>query len=65
MGTEEEVDIIGSIRSALVAYWLFFAGAVVFFLILGFLYLRYTSPTFSVSAKILVKDDKKTDHNFI
>ncbi len=60
MEIEEEVDIIGSIRSALVAYWLLFAGAVVFFLILGFLYLRYTSPTFRVSAKILVKDDKKT-----
>jgi tyrosine-protein kinase Etk/Wzc len=45
MEIEEEVDIIGSIRSALVAYWL---------------YLRYTSPTFRVSAKILVKDDKKT-----
>jgi tyrosine-protein kinase Etk/Wzc len=60
MEIEEEVDIIGSIRSALAAYWLLFAGAVVFFLILGFLYLRYTSPTFRVSAKILVKDDKKT-----
>ena len=60
MEIEEEVDIIGSIRSALVAYWLLFAGAVVFFLILGFLYLRYTSPTYRVSAKILVKDDKKT-----
>ena len=60
MEIEEEVDIIGSIRSALVAYWLLFAGAVVFFLILGFLYLRYTSPTFRISAKILVKDDKKT-----
>jgi uncharacterized protein involved in exopolysaccharide biosynthesis len=57
---EEEVDIIGSIRSTLISYWPLFLGSVAVFLILGFLYLRYTSPTYLVTSKILVKDEKKT-----
>jgi tyrosine-protein kinase Etk/Wzc len=60
MEQEEEVDIIGNLRSALQAYWILFAGSLAVFMVLGFLYLRYTSPTYQVSAKILVKDDKKT-----
>lgn len=57
---ESEIDIIGNIRSTLLAYWPLFVGSVLVFLFIGFLYLRYTSPTYKVSAKILVKDDKKT-----
>ena len=57
---EEEVDIVGVIRSTIIAYWPIFLGSVIIFLIMGFLYLRYTSPTYQISAKILVKDEKKT-----
>ena len=57
---DSEIDIIGNIRSTLMAYWPLFLSSIIVFLVVGFLYLRYTSPTYKVSAKILVKDDKKT-----
>ncbi len=57
---EEEIDIVGVIRSTLIAYWPVFLGSVLVFILIGFLYLRYTSPTYLISAKILVKDEKKT-----
>jgi len=57
---DSEIDIIGNIRSTLMAYWPLFLSSMIIFLVVGFLYLRYTSPTYKVSAKILVKDDKKT-----
>lgn len=40
-------------------YWKWIAGAVVICLIIAFLYLRYTSPTYKVTSTILLRDDKK------
>jgi tyrosine-protein kinase Etk/Wzc len=39
-------------------YWYWFLAAVVLCLLAAFLYLRYTTPVYNVSSKILIKDDK-------
>ena len=54
------VDYIAVVRNTFRAYWPLYAIAVILFLGSAFLLLRYTSPTYRVTAKILVKDDKKT-----
>jgi capsular exopolysaccharide synthesis family protein len=57
---DSSVNYIEIIRNTVRAYWPLYLSA---FLIMGFvsfLFLRYTSPTFQVTAKILIKDEKKT-----
>lgn len=40
-------------------YWKWFIASVLVCVILAFLYLRYTAPSYSVSATILIKDENK------
>lgn len=41
-------------------YWPFFIAATVFFLFSAYLYLKYTTPLYQSSIKILIKDDKNS-----
>lgn len=43
-----------------VMHWKWFALGVILALVLAFLYLRYSTPQYNVSAVILIKDDKKS-----
>lgn len=40
-------------------YWRWFIVSVIIALVLGFVYLRYSTPIYSATTKILVKDEKK------
>jgi len=40
-------------------YWPWFVGSVVACVAVAFLYLKMTTPIYSVSATIMIKDDKK------
>jgi tyrosine-protein kinase Etk/Wzc len=44
----------------LLHYWKFFAVSILIFLIIAFLYLRYTVPIYKVSCTVLIKDDSKS-----
>src|SRR4051812_44607714 len=39
-------------------YWPLFLGSVFICLLIAFLYLRYTTPQYKITSKILIKDDK-------
>src|SRR6478735_5869406 len=39
-------------------YWPWFVASVFISMLIAFLYLRYTTPVYRISAKILIKDDK-------
>lgn len=54
------VNYIEVVRSTVRAYWPLYLSAALVIALLSFLFLRYTSPTFQVTAKILIKDEKKT-----
>ena len=41
-------------------YWKWFLISVVFTLVCAFVYLRYTTPQFKVSSKILIKEDESS-----
>jgi capsular exopolysaccharide synthesis family protein len=54
---QEELDV----KQLLLKVWYYkfwFLSAVVLFLALGFLYLRYSQPTYSSSAKIFIRDNR-------
>jgi tyrosine-protein kinase Etk/Wzc len=40
-------------------HWMWFVISVLVFLTFAYLYLRYTTPQYSIAAKVLIKDDKK------
>lgn len=42
----------------LLQYWPWFLGSVFLCLSLAFLYLRYTTPVYRITSKVLIKDDK-------
>ena len=42
-----------------ISYWKWFVASVLFFLMLSFLYIRYTTPLYKTTATILVKDKYK------
>ncbi|MEY2764914.1 MAG: hypothetical protein RLZZ205_1338, partial [Bacteroidota bacterium] len=60
--SEEESDInyLEVVRSTLKAYWPLYIIFIIGFLSAGYLMVRYTMPTYSISSKILIKDEKKT-----
>ena len=59
---EEESDInyLEVVRSTIKAYWPLYVIFIIGFLSVGYLIVRYTSPTYLISSKILIKDEKKT-----
>ncbi|WP_017732628.1 GumC family protein [Nafulsella turpanensis] len=57
-GKEEEVDIKALLYKYL-RYWYLFVLGVVLCLGLAFIYLRYSTPQYAISSKLLIKDDKK------
>ncbi|MEN9334187.1 MAG: hypothetical protein RLY35_1367 [Bacteroidota bacterium] len=57
---ESDINYLEIFRSTLKAYWPLYAIFVICFLTLGYLVIRYTSPTYMISSKILIKDEKKT-----
>lgn len=50
---------IQAILSMFMFHWKWFVASVVVCLALAFVYLRYTIPVYNVTAKIMIKDDKK------
>ena len=54
----EDIDIKGMLMKYL-RYWYFFAIGVFFCLGIAFIYLRYSTPQYSISSTLLIKDDKK------
>lgn len=55
---EDDFDF-KQIVGALLRFWPLFTGSVVAALVVAFLFLRYSTPSYKINAKILVKDDKK------
>src|SRR4051812_6596529 len=43
----------------IIEYWWVYAVSLALAIILPFIYLRYTTPSYKIQAKILVKDSKK------
>jgi capsular exopolysaccharide synthesis family protein len=56
--TEEQMDLLPLIRQRYMPYWPLFLLAVVLAITAGFVYLRYATPVYWVSATLLVKDEK-------
>lgn len=56
---EEEQSSLNfqTIYTALVLNWKWFLLSIIIFIGLGFLYLRYTTPVYDMTAKLLIKDD--------
>lgn len=61
-GEEENFDI-QKFLSVFIVYWPFFATCAVSAILIAFLYLRYSTPQYKISAKILVKDEQKGGNN--
>ena len=55
---EEQVDLMALIRQRYLPYWPLFLLSVIIALTIAFVYLRYTTPVYYVSATLLVKDEK-------
>ena len=56
---EEKVDV----KNLLFRYynhWYYFVISVLFFALIAFAYIRYTTPIYSVSSTILIRDDNNT-----
>lgn len=56
---EEEGFDIQAILSMFLFHWKWFVASVIICLALAFVYLRYATPVYNVSAKIMIKDEKK------
>ncbi|GGB20263.1 GumC family protein [Puia dinghuensis] len=56
---KKETDLLQQALFRYLPYWPLFLAAVLFALIVGFIYLRYKTPLYEVTASILVKDEKK------
>lgn len=62
----EETDNTNGLRDVLFSYliyWKWFLLSVVLCLGAAWIYLRYATPTYSVSATVMIKDDKKGGRN--
>lgn len=59
-GEDFDVNYLDIVRNTLRAYWPLYALFIVGFVLVGYLFMRYTSPTYSIGSKILIKDEKKT-----
>ncbi|TCD02012.1 polysaccharide biosynthesis tyrosine autokinase [Pedobacter frigidisoli] len=58
--TDEEDSInLKEIFNKLIDKWLFFALSLFICLLISFVYIRYTPPTYQIKAKLLVNDDEK------
>ncbi len=57
---DPKVNYLEVIRNTVRAYWPLYTMALLTFSLFAFLFLRYTSPTFQITSKILIKDEKKT-----
>ena len=55
---ERPIDFLGTFIKYL-SYWKWFAASLLIFLSLGYIYLKFTLPTYEVSTSILLKDDQK------
>ncbi|HEU4554224.1 MAG TPA: polysaccharide biosynthesis tyrosine autokinase [Chitinophaga sp.] len=55
---EEQVDLMALIRQRYLPYWPLFLLSVIIALTIAFVYLRYATPVYYVSATLLVKDEK-------
>lgn len=55
---EEQLDLLPLIRQRYLPYWPLFLLAIVLAVTAGFVYLRYATPVYWVSATLLVKDEK-------
>ncbi len=56
---EEEGIDFRAILMTFLAHWKWFVASVVVCLALAFVYLRYTTPVYKITAKIMIKDNKK------
>jgi tyrosine-protein kinase Etk/Wzc len=56
---DENVINIRQIINKYSAHWKYFVLSLVFFILLCFFYLKYTSPIYNVTSSILVKDEDK------
>lgn len=56
---KKETDLLQQVVFRYLPYWPLFLAAVIFALIIGFVYLRSKTPLYEVTASILVKDEKK------
>ena len=52
-----------NVFTILLLNWKWFALSIIVFLAGAMLYLRYTTPIYSVSARMLIKDDKQSRRN--
>lgn len=59
-GEESDINYLEVVRSTVKAYWPLYVIFIIGFLSVGYLIVRYTAPTYSISSKILIKDEKKT-----
>lgn len=57
--SENENVNLKNIFDKLIDKWYWFLLSVVFFLIVAFLYIRLTPPTYEINARVLVSDDEK------
>jgi len=55
---EEQVDLLALIKQRYLPYWPLFLLAVIIAVTAAFVYLRYATPVYYVSATLLVKDEK-------
>ncbi len=55
---EEQIDIRALLLNYL-RHWHWFAVSILLCLLVAFLYLRYATPQYEISSKLLIKDDKK------
>lgn len=57
---ESDINYLEVVRNTMKAYWPLYAIFILGFLAVGYLFMRYNSPTYSIGSKILIKDEKKT-----
>lgn len=56
---EEKVDV-KNLLFRYYSHWYYFVISVFFFALIAFAYIRYTTPIYSVSSTILIRDDNNT-----
>jgi len=57
---EEQTDLFELVKNRYLPYWPLFIVAAVLAVAAAFIYLRYTTPVYRVSASLLIKDDQKS-----
>src|SRR6266487_6032361 len=55
----EEDNIVNQIMFRFFPYWPLFIGLIIVCIFGSFVYLRYTTPVYEITATILIKDEKK------